>query len=64
MREPLFLFAAMVAISASAQKEADNFVFVKGGIFKNAKSTNYYGKPVSVSDFSIGKYEVTQKEWM
>ena len=40
-----------------------NFVFVEGGTFKNTKS-NYYGKNLSVSDFYIGKYEVTQKEWV
>ena len=40
----------------------DNFVLVKGGTFKNTKS-NYYDKAVVVSDFYIGKYDVTQKEW-
>ena len=39
-----------------------NFVLVEGGAFKNTQS-NYYGKGVTVSDFYIGKYEVTQKEW-
>jgi formylglycine-generating enzyme required for sulfatase activity len=42
----------------------DNLVFVKGGTFKNVNSTNYYGKSVFLSSFYIGKYEVTQKEWM
>jgi len=36
---------------------------VKGGTFKNTKS-NYYGKGVTISDFYIGKYAVTQKEWV
>lgn len=40
----------------------DNFVFVKGGTFKDTNS-NYYGKHVSLSSFYIDKYEVTQKEW-
>jgi len=44
-------------------EEVDGFVLVEGGTFKNAKS-NYYGKNVVISDFYIGKYEVTQKEWM
>lgn len=39
------------------------FVLVKGGTFMNRKS-NYYGKSVIISDFYIGKYEVTQKEWL
>ncbi len=43
-------------------KVPDNFIFVKGGTFKNTKS-NYYGKGVKISDFYIGKYDVTQKEW-
>nr|ABI96992.1 putative transcriptional regulator protein [Paenibacillus sp. DG-22] len=41
----------------------DNFVLVKGGAFINTKS-NYYGKSETLSNFYIGKYEVTQKEWM
>jgi sulfatase modifying factor 1 len=49
--------------SASAQKDVGNLVFVKGGAFKNPKCTNYYGKNVTVADFYIGKFEVTQKEW-
>ncbi len=39
------------------------FVLVKGGTFRNTKS-NYYGKSVTIPDFYIGKYEVTQKEWI
>jgi formylglycine-generating enzyme required for sulfatase activity len=54
----------MVVVSASAQKGADNLVFVKGGTFENIWSTNYYGKNINVFDFYIGKYEVTQKEWV
>ena len=57
------LTAIMVVISACSQKEAENFVLVKGGTFKNAKSS-YYGKSVTISSFYIGKYEVTQKEWI
>jgi formylglycine-generating enzyme required for sulfatase activity len=40
----------------------DNFVLVQGGTFVNTKS-NLYGKRASITDFYIGKYEVTQKEW-
>ncbi len=59
----IFLFAAIVVVSAYSQKESDNLLFVKGETFRNTKSTNYYGKGVTVSNFYIGKYEVTQKEW-
>lgn len=67
------LFTVSVVVSAWAQKPSDNLVLVQGGTFKNTKS-NYYGKStvpnqyigkmVAVSDFYIGKYEVTQKEWI
>ncbi len=42
---------------------AANSVWVKGGTFKNTTS-NYYETGVVVSDFYIGKYGVTQKEWL
>ena len=57
-------FATMIVVSAYSQKNPDNLVFVKGGTFKNTVSTNYYGKGVTISNFYIGKYEVTQKEWI
>jgi len=59
----LLLTAIMVVVSACSKKELENFVFVKGGTFINTKS-NYYGKSVTISSFYIGKYEVTQKEWI
>ncbi len=68
----LFIVAAFLAAvgltatgafaAAPSGKVPDNFVLVKGGTFKDVKS-NYYGKGVTVSDFYIGKYLVTQKEW-
>jgi sulfatase modifying factor 1 len=68
------LLVAATAVSSLAQTAADNLVLVKGGAFKNVRS-NYYGKTVgnsqsilarnvAVADFYIGKYEVTQKDWM
>jgi sulfatase modifying factor 1 len=39
------------------------FVLVKGGTFVNKKSI-YYGKGITVPDLYVGKYEVTQKEWV
>lgn len=56
------LLAGLVSVHASAESP-DNLVMVPGGNFKNTKSS-YYGKGITVSDFYIGKYEVTQKEWM
>lgn len=56
------MMAIVTFASGSLEKTPDNLVLVEGGIFRNAKS-NYYGKGVTVSDFYIGKYEVTQKEW-
>lgn len=69
---PFLLIAAIVVVSACSQdrneknenpETLDNFVLVKGGTFKNTNS-NYYGQSAALSDFYIGKYEVTQKEWM
>jgi formylglycine-generating enzyme required for sulfatase activity len=57
------LTAVLAAAGASSAEAPDNFVLVKGGSFKNTNS-NYYGKNVTLSDFYIGKYDVTQKEWM
>jgi len=59
----VLLFTVLVATSAWAQKQPDNLALVKGGVFKNTKS-NYQGKSVTLPDFYIGKYEVTQKEWI
>ena len=63
MRKLFILTAIMVLSIACAGETPDNFVLVKGGSFKNTNS-NYYGKGVTVSDFYIGKYDVTQKEWV
>lgn len=60
-----FLIATMVVMSACSQDKPepeDNLVFVQGGTFKNNKS-NFAGRNATLSNFYIGKYEVTQKEW-
>jgi len=73
MRKLIFflLIVIMVVVSACSQENPEgngkpeknvNFVIVKGGTFTNTKS-NYNGKSVTISNFYIGKYEVTQKEW-
>jgi sulfatase modifying factor 1 len=75
----IFLFIVIiVVVSACSQEKTEkngnpeknenhqkneSFVLVKGGTFINTKS-NYYGKSVTISNFYIGKYEVTQKEWI
>ena len=64
----LFLTAIMIVVSSCShktpanQKMPVNFALVKGGIFKNTKS-KYYGNGITMPNFYIGKYEVTQKEW-
>ncbi|MGO9481408.1 MAG: formylglycine-generating enzyme family protein [Candidatus Kryptoniota bacterium] len=57
------LLPMMVLVSACSRKVTENMVLVKGGTFKDTKS-NLYGKGVTVPDFYIGRYEVTQKEWV
>jgi formylglycine-generating enzyme required for sulfatase activity len=73
----LFL-PALLIISACSQNDSvskapevrkaapsipEDFVLVKGGPFINVKS-NLYGTRADIQDFYIGKYEVTQKEWI
>jgi sulfatase modifying factor 1 len=55
--------AITVILSACSKKVPDDLVLVKGGTFINTKS-NLFGKNATLSDFYIGKYEVTQKEWI
>ena len=67
MRKPfvsaaIMLVVSLAAVMGVANAVTDDLVLVQGGAFKNLKS-NFYGKGVTVSDFYIGKYAVTQKEW-
>ncbi|GGF92877.1 formylglycine-generating enzyme family protein [Paenibacillus aceti] len=64
-----FLLVALVLVVSACSQERSGkndanpgLVFVEGGAMTNTKS-NYYGKSVTISNFYIGKYEVTQKEW-
>jgi formylglycine-generating enzyme required for sulfatase activity len=60
----LFIWAAIVVVAGACRGAVpDNLVLVQGGAFKNTKS-NYYGKGVAVSTFYIGRYDVTQEEWV
>lgn len=58
--------AAVKQTAAKQPAQTDNqnnFVLVKGGAFVSTKSS-YYGQDLKLPDFYIGKYEVTQKEWV
>lgn len=58
-----FLLAAIFsAVNSCSQNEPSDFVLITGGPVINKKS-NLYGKNVVITDFYIGKYEVSQKEW-
>jgi len=59
----LLLMEIIIVLSACSQVKLDNLVLVKGGTFINTRS-NYYGRGGERSNFYIGKYEVTQKEWV
>ncbi|MET3849526.1 SUMF1/EgtB/PvdO family nonheme iron enzyme [Paenibacillus sp. OAE614] len=59
------LLAAMFLASACSQEETgkqEDMVYVKGGTFKSNGSNNTETS-MTLSDFYIGKYEVTQAEW-
>jgi Uncharacterized conserved protein len=49
--------------SDTDQAKAGQLVLVKGGTFKSTKS-NFYGNSITLPDFYIGQYEVTQREWI
>jgi formylglycine-generating enzyme required for sulfatase activity len=53
----------MVVVSDCPQEKPNNLILVLGGTFRNTES-NYYEKSAAVSNFYIGKFEVTQKEWI
>ncbi|ETT67616.1 MULTISPECIES: SUMF1/EgtB/PvdO family nonheme iron enzyme [Paenibacillus] len=64
MRKLLISLLIVVVISACSQEkpeQKDTYVLVKGGTFINTNS-NY--KSTTISNFYIGQYEVTQKEWV
>jgi formylglycine-generating enzyme required for sulfatase activity len=63
MHKVLILAAMVLAVGTHSQAAPDALVLVKGGVFKNTKS-NYHKRSILVPSFYIGKYEVTQKEWV
>lgn len=64
MRKKLILLLILVSVFSCgcSEEEQENLVLVKGGAVINTTS-GHQGEEESISDFYIGKYEVTQKEW-
>ncbi len=61
---PIALLLALVPAHAWASPPAaDNLVLVEGGAFKNARS-HFHGTDVTVSSFYLGRFEVSQREWV
>jgi formylglycine-generating enzyme required for sulfatase activity len=60
----LVMIAFAIGTFSCTQKQLkdDTFVLVEGGSCRNSKS-NLYNQNISVADFYMGKFEVTQKEW-
>jgi sulfatase modifying factor 1 len=64
MKSVFFQVAAFVVVAnACGQELTDNLVFVEGATFRHTKSV-YFDSAVAIPSFYIGKYEVTQKEWV
>lgn len=53
----------LLAMVATTLASGTDLVHVPGGSFRHAKSP-FLAKEVTVAGFYIGKYEVTQKEWV
>lgn len=58
----MFIISACGENGSDEVDKSEQFLLVKGGSFKN-KNSRYYGKDVIVSDFYLGKFEVTQESW-
>ncbi|MGC8802882.1 MAG: formylglycine-generating enzyme family protein [Bacteroidales bacterium] len=59
----LYLSIAFMISACTGTDHTGNMVQVKGGYFKN-KNSAFYRKEVKMEDFYMGRYEVTQKEWV
>jgi formylglycine-generating enzyme required for sulfatase activity len=62
----IILLALFLTGAGCGQTVPANFVRVKGGTFRMGNDGNDWERPVhtvTVKSFSMGKYEVTQKEW-
>ena len=60
---PAALAALLTFISACSPQVPATLVLVEGGTFSNSKSPHQAAGTV-LADFYIGKYEVTQQEWL
>ena len=56
------LVAGLIIIPTACSQGGNEMVLIQGGSFTDTKS-NYYGQDITVPDFYMSKYEVTQKEW-
>lgn len=65
MKKPFYIIfiILMTLLSACSKNSTDGLILIKGGTFVNTNS-NYYDKQETIPDFYIGKYEITQKEWI
>lgn len=61
--QAILAFIIMAAVSGCTQKIPGTLTLVEGGRFMNSKS-NYAEKNIIIRDFYLGKYEVTQEEWL
>ncbi|KAA8745799.1 formylglycine-generating enzyme family protein [Paenibacillus sp. UASWS1643] len=59
----IVMVVSLSACSAGNSQLNDDLVFVEGGAFKSGKPSQI-NKNETLASFYIGKYEVTQKEWM
>jgi len=49
--------------SLKDKTDKTGFVLIQGGEFKN-KNSNFFSRGVTIKPFYIGKYEITQKQWI
>ncbi len=60
----IIFFEIMSSFNICASTDIDGgLIFIKGGVFLN-KNSLYYNSRTIVSDFWIGRYEITQREWI
>jgi len=63
----IILFVTLIVLVSCGRKVQEGMIFVKGGTFQMGSNDGEDNeKPihsVKLSDFYIGKYEITQKEW-
>lgn len=62
MKLRLVILIGMVLLLLAGCADESGLIYIKGGEFLHTQS-NFHGKGTRVSDFYIGKHEVTQKEW-